>query len=261
MGIRPWLTVLCLRTLRTGFADPHKVCYVVGCLCSRRSLTCSQPPCPQVFGDAVIDEAPLLILTNYHVTVFLKRSDDARDKQLWASAPIWYDQTDPPPRACWAHGLQQAAELRSLKQKLPRALVPPTAKGSRTQRSMQQAQGQQAAADRAGGARASSRQRAAAQRADEAGSSARPMRACTIQARARLEASIGPKGKGRQVDRHSPPEPLPAAGELADAAAEETLTFAELGLTGELLGGGQHGHTLKVSHLLTVTPVCQAPAV
>ena len=26
--------------------------------------------CMQVYGDAVIDEAPLLILTNYHVTVF-----------------------------------------------------------------------------------------------------------------------------------------------------------------------------------------------
>ncbi|KAK9829488.1 hypothetical protein WJX72_006168 [[Myrmecia] bisecta] len=42
----------------------------------------------QVYGDAVFDEAPMLILTNYHVTVFLKRSADVQDKRLWASPPI-----------------------------------------------------------------------------------------------------------------------------------------------------------------------------
>lgn len=33
----------------------------------------------QVYGDAVLDEAPLLILTNYHVTVFLRRSSNVQD--------------------------------------------------------------------------------------------------------------------------------------------------------------------------------------
>ena len=44
--------------------------------------------CMQVYGDAVMDEAPLLILTNYHVTVFLKRSEHVHDKRLWASEPV-----------------------------------------------------------------------------------------------------------------------------------------------------------------------------
>ena len=44
--------------------------------------------CMHVYGDAVMDEAPLLILTNYHVTVFLKRSEHVHDKRLWASEPV-----------------------------------------------------------------------------------------------------------------------------------------------------------------------------
>lgn len=52
-----------------------------------------------------------------------------QDKQLWASLPIWYDQSDPPARACWLYAMQLAQELRSLKVKLPRAVVPPAGGG------------------------------------------------------------------------------------------------------------------------------------
>ena len=49
----------------------------------------------QVYGDAVMDEAPLLILTNYPVTVFLKRSEHVHDKRLWASEPVWWGSAAP----------------------------------------------------------------------------------------------------------------------------------------------------------------------
>lgn len=32
----------------------------------------------QAYGDAVIDEAPMFIISNHHVTVFLKRSEDVQ---------------------------------------------------------------------------------------------------------------------------------------------------------------------------------------
>ncbi|EIE27760.1 hypothetical protein COCSUDRAFT_39340 [Coccomyxa subellipsoidea C-169] len=82
-----------------------------------------------VYGDAVIDEAPLLVITNYHMTIFLKRSAHVQNKSLMASPPIWWDSTDPPPRAAWLYLLQQADALYDQKKKLPRVLVPPTGAG------------------------------------------------------------------------------------------------------------------------------------
>ena len=218
----------------------------------------------QVYGDAVMDEAPLLILTNYHVTVFLKRSEDVQDKRLWASEPIWCDQADPPARASWLHGLQQAQELRNLKQRLPRAVVPPTVQGYHIQlrpreahRQRQQAAGEQQATE-AGSAACRKRQR----NADEPGSSARPVRQRTTHVSCLRLQARSPSGKGYEVDSHSSPAPQPAAANLPDPGAEETLTLSELGLTGELLGAGQYGYTLKVSLSAphTIAPVVEAPA-
>ena len=240
----------------------------------------------QVYGDAVMDEAPLLILTNYHVTVFLKRSDNVQDKRLWASEPIWFDQKDPPARASWVHGLQQAGELRNLKRRLPRAIVPPTVEGYHLQMRRQEAhrQRQQAAAEQqaaeAGSAACRKRQRAAEQQADEPGSSARPVqqriakqqadepsssarpvRQRTTHVSLRLQAR-SPSGKGFEVDSHSSLAPQPAAANLTHPGAEKTLTLFELGLTAELLGAGQYGYTLKVSLSAphTIAPVAEGPA-
>ena len=55
----------------------------------------------QVYGDAVLDEAPLLILTNYHAIFPLRRNENVLDKRLWASPAVWWDQTEPPPHGCW----------------------------------------------------------------------------------------------------------------------------------------------------------------
>jgi len=195
----------------------------------------------QVYGDAVLDEAPLLILTNYYVTIFLKRSEDVLDKRLWASEPIWFDQTDPSARASWLHGLQQAEELRDLKQRLPRAVVPPTLGGVHIQPSLQHVHKQQQAAE--AGSAAGKQQRNAGEHADEAGSSARLVRR---RVSLRLQAR-SPSDKGYVLDRKHSPAPPPAPVEVTYPGAEETLALSELGLTGELLGGGQHGHTLKVS--------------
>ncbi len=78
----------------------------------------------QAYGKAVVDEAPVFVLTNHNVTVFFKRSQDVRDTCLWASEPFWISETDPPACAMWAHALQQAEELRSWKPLLPCADVP-----------------------------------------------------------------------------------------------------------------------------------------
>ena len=186
-----------------------------------------------------MDEAPLLILTNYHVTVFLKRSEDVQDKRLWASEPIWYDQTDPPARASWVHGLQQAKELRDLKRRLPRAIVSPTVEGYHIQPRPQQAhrEHQQAAAEQ---------QVAADQQAAEAGLASSRKRQRTRHVSLRLQAR-SPSCKGYEVDSQGSLAPQQAAANLTDSRAEETITQSELGLTGELLGAGQYGYTLKVT--------------
>ena len=142
-----------------------------------------------------MDEAPLLILTNYHVTIFLKRSDNVQDKRLWASEPVWFDQTEPPARASWVHGLQQAQELRNLKQSLPRAIVPPTVQGYHIQLRPREAQGQRqqgAAEQQAGEAGSAARRkhpRAAEQQQDEPGSSARPVRQRIVEQQAEEPSS------------------------------------------------------------------------
>lgn len=55
----------------------------------------------QAYGDAVIDEALMLITSTYPVTVSLKRSEIVQDKRLWASQPVWWDQEEPSARCCW----------------------------------------------------------------------------------------------------------------------------------------------------------------
>lgn len=38
----------------------------------------------QAYGMAVVDEAPVFVLTSYNVSVFFKRSNDVEDTRLWA---------------------------------------------------------------------------------------------------------------------------------------------------------------------------------
>lgn len=80
--------------------------------------------CMQAFGDAVLEEAPLLIISNYDCTLFLRRSLCVQDTTLYASPPVWWDDERVPPRICWLHALRKAAELRERKQRLAACLVP-----------------------------------------------------------------------------------------------------------------------------------------
>ena len=204
----------------------------------------------QAYGDAVLDEAPIFFLTNYQVTVFLKRSADVMDKRIWASDPIWFDQTNPPARACWVHGLRLAEQMEPLKRNLPRAVVPPTLEGYLIQLRPQQAHHSDNQAAHA-----------------DSVSARRVRRRIMPTVNVRLRACSA-SGKGDEPAC----EGLPAAAEqtasTADAvgvknpATEDVVTVSELHLSDELLGAGQFGFTLRVSITgsYNINWVAEAPA-
>jgi len=83
----------------------------------------------QAFGDAVMDEAPLLIISNYEVTYFIKRNvQNVADKQLIVSPPVSWDSQSPHPLAAWLFCLHHASELwdDNAKSRLAHAEVPAT---------------------------------------------------------------------------------------------------------------------------------------
>ncbi|WIA20003.1 hypothetical protein OEZ85_005875 [Tetradesmus obliquus] len=82
----------------------------------------------QAYGDAVMDEAPLLLVSNWHTTfLFSRRLDDVRNKTLQVSQWAW-DSTDVPPLGAFLYVLHRAHQLwhNDAKQQLPRAGVPVT---------------------------------------------------------------------------------------------------------------------------------------
>ena len=183
----------------------------------------------QAYADAVLDEAPLLVLTDYNVTVFLRRSGDVKDNRLWASELVWADQHNPPARAAWLNALQEAHKLRLLKQMLPRAGVPHTLEAHQTQPRQQQPETQ--------------RQQAASEslvprelRAASNGSAAHSRK----RKRAEIQQTEEPGAPVRAVRHHM-------ASSVTDPAAEETLLLSELGLTDKHLVGEPYGYTYKVS--------------
>ena len=137
-----------------------------------------------------MDEAALLVHTNYHVTYSLRRSDDVLEMCLWASPAVLSDQTDPPPRVCWLYALQQAAQLQQRKASLPRGAVPRTLEGHALPQQLDSDGGTKSTSPR----RASKRQRTAAWEAAQQG---------TV-----LEGS---SHTSMGNERHSLPAELPAA--------------------------------------------------
>ncbi|KAL0028592.1 hypothetical protein WJX79_004062 [Trebouxia sp. C0005] len=83
----------------------------------------------QAYGDAVIDEAPLLFVSNYSCTMLLKRSEHVHNETRWAFEPIWWDQQHPSARSCWLKFPCVADEMQDTKPRLPRTVVPRTANG------------------------------------------------------------------------------------------------------------------------------------
>jgi len=75
-----------------------------------------------------MDEAPLLLVSNWHTTfLFSRRLDDVRNKTLQVSQWAW-DSTDVPPLGAFLYVLHRAHQLwhNDAKQQLPRAGVPVT---------------------------------------------------------------------------------------------------------------------------------------
>lgn len=75
------------------------------------------------------DEAPLLILTNYHITYLLLRNfSNVEDKTLYASPPIPWNCSFLPPRAAWLYAMAAASKCMDdrVKDVLSREDVPVT---------------------------------------------------------------------------------------------------------------------------------------
>ena len=198
-----------------------------------------------------MDEAPLLVLTDYNATVFLRRSKDVKDNRLWASEPVWVDQHHPPAFAAWINALQQAKNLRCLKQALPRARVPHPLEERHTQPCQQQTETQrqqtasdslmaieQCAALNDSAAHSRKRKRADEQETEESRARIRAVR--------HLMSAFG--------------MPQLAASSVTNSAAEETLLLSELGLTDELLAEDPYAFTFKVnlSLQLNIAPTSKA---
>ncbi|CAL5224743.1 g7476 [Coccomyxa viridis] len=168
----------------------------------------------EAFGDAVFDKAPLLALTNYDVTIFLKRSQDVKDKRLWASEPIWFDDTSPPPQVFWLYGLQTAHQLQGWKERLPRADVPANRKRKLI------------AEEQAKGASSASRH-------------VRPRKATVSSPR----QACHPLHKGHGMELW-PSAALHLADDLIDLGLEETVLLSELEFGG-LINIGSYANTFK----------------
>ncbi len=223
---------------------------------------------------AVVDEAPVFALTSYNVTVFFKRSDDVRDKRLWASEPVWINQTDPSACAMWALVLQQAEKLRSWKALLPRAEVPPNVEekigsplclGSLSHLEAQVAAESMSTSSASlvtcspatsSPAVSSKRGHAEEQQTDIPRSPVSLVQRGTHCPSLNLQA-CSPYSKAPQNDGcASAPEPA-----AVYFVKEGIMLLSELGLTGEILDSFEHGKILKVSLRAPYmhAPVLEAP--
>ena len=62
----------------------------------------------QAFANAVEEEVAFAAVTNYEVTLFIMRPQNARDKTIFVSDPVWCTQTRPSANACWLNFMLQA---------------------------------------------------------------------------------------------------------------------------------------------------------
>ncbi|KAL0043295.1 hypothetical protein WJX79_000713 [Trebouxia sp. C0005] len=190
----------------------------------------------QVYGDAVIDEAPLLFVSNYHSTVFLKRSERVCNKQRWASDPIWWDRQQPSARSCWLTFLRLADEKQVVKARLPRTAVPRTADSYvLTQVSSKD---RPLATKRSVRTRSQPAIKLMASSSTRKGYEAFHDKAASSITAGRLQQQPFDTATGADA------AVSPAAPVDADLANEPELSCEGLGLTDTLLGNGQYGQTL-----------------
>mmetsp|Transcript_5430 Transcript_5430/g.12010 ORF Transcript_5430/g.12010 Transcript_5430/m.12010 type:complete len:596 (+) Transcript_5430:322-2109(+) len=70
------------------------------------------PVLQQAYGDAVAEETPFLVLSNYDVTYFIKRNvSDPADKRLWISPPVAWNDERVPPLAAWLYLMSSGYKL------------------------------------------------------------------------------------------------------------------------------------------------------
>ncbi len=209
-----------------------------------------------------------MFLTNYHATVFMHRSPDVLDNRIWVSAPVWWDQN---PYVAWLYALQQAEQLSSQKQCLPRLLLPFTGASCHArppQAKAQQEQGAMTASRK--------RQRPAEQHISSLASSARRTRPRTAEQHpAQHDASPGSMPeRGRQSLRmqagsdeghEEDNQRSPIAREAEHSAGLDAGDILPLSALGEKiveLWDGELGHAYKVRH--PPSPVllctCKSPA-
>ena len=202
-----------------------------------------------------------MFISSYHVTVFMRRSPDVLDNRIWVSAPVWWDQN---PRVAWLHALQQAEQLGSQKQSLPRLLVPFTGACSRITPQLQLQQQPAAGGHQRAlpalrkrrrpaehhviGPTSSSRRtrpRTAEQHSAQHGSSAGSLPQRALQSR-RLQAS---SDEGKEEDKDSQPSFMAREAKLpAGLDAEDILPLSALGEKIVELCYDNHRHILKVRH-------------
>ena len=211
----------------------------------------------QAYADAVLDEAPLLVLTDYNVTIFLRRSGDVKDNRLWASEPVWADQQSPPARAAWLNALQQAHKLRFLKPMLPRTGVRHPLEKRHTQPLHPKSHQRQAASESLvataqiaalndSAAPPRKRKHAEEQEADEPSFPIRVVRH-HMTASGTPQQVTSPASSDDGMHCHSSLAAQLATPNATDLAAVETLLLSNLGLTDEHLLGEPYGYTYKVS--------------
>ncbi|PNH10899.1 hypothetical protein TSOC_002296 [Tetrabaena socialis] len=210
---------------------------------SARLITALQ----QCFGDMVMDEAPLGMVTRHNVALLLKRSSDVKDKMLYVSPPIGLDRI----LLAMLTLLQQAQQLEGLKEELRRDEVPntppqgypqPELQRRRSPRLQQQQQVQQqqvqvSCCDAVGGqglGDEGSRSSGSSAGASSGGGDASSSGMSTIGT---IDVSLqgqGPEGL----------EWLP--GDCGGKALHlELYGFGDVGLTGRCAGSGRYGNVLE----------------
>ncbi|PNH10926.1 hypothetical protein TSOC_002304 [Tetrabaena socialis] len=199
----------------------------------------------QCFGDMVMDEAPLGMVTRHNVALLLKRSSDVKDTTLYVSPPIGLDLM----LLAMLTLLQQAQQLEGLKQELRRDEVPNTPpqgyvqpelqrrRSPRLQEQQQVQQQQVSCCDAVGGqglGDEGSRSSGSSAGASSGGGDASSSGMSTIGT---IDVSLqgqGPEGL----------EWLP--GDCGGKALHlELYGFGDVGLTGRCAGSGRYGNVLE----------------
>ena len=68
----------------------------------------------QAYGDAVAEEAPFFIVSNYNATIFCRRDfSNVGNQDIWPSPTITWNSALLPPRAAWLHLMSVAQECHA----------------------------------------------------------------------------------------------------------------------------------------------------